>query len=158
MIPERKISLHPVEQADDEFLLSVYASTRADEMARVPWTPEQKDAFLRMQFEAQKRHYAAQYPRATHEIICLNGAPIGRLYLSRDADALHILDITVLPQHRNRGTGSFLIRELLAEAGKAGKPVTIYVESFNPSLRLFSRLGFQKVEEAGLQFLLRWTP
>lgn len=158
MSQEKDISLRPVEQADDEFLLSVYASTRADEMARVPWTPEQKDAFLRMQFEAQKRHYAAQYPRATHEIICLNGAPIGRLYLSRDADALHILDITVLPQHRNRGTGSFLIRELLEEGAAAGKHVSIYVETFNPSLRLFSRLGFQKVEEAGLQLLLRWTP
>lgn len=158
MSQEKDISLRPVEQADDEFLLSVYASTRADEMARVPWAPEQKDAFVRMQFEAQKRHYAAQYPRATHEIICLDGAPIGRLYLSRDADALHILDITVLPQFRNSGTGSFLIRELLAEAGEAGNPVTIYVETFNPSLHLFSRLGFQKVEEAGLQLLLRWTP
>ena len=158
MSQERKISLRPVEQADDEFLLSVYASTRADELARVPWPPEQKEAFVRMQFEAQKRHYAAQYPKATHDIICVDGAPVGRLYLSRGADEFHILDITVLPQHRNSGTGSFLIRELLEEAKKSGKPVRIYVESFNPSLQLFSRLGFQKVEETGFQFLLQWMP
>lgn len=158
MSQEKEISLRPVEQADDEFLLSVYASTRADEVARVPWTSEQKDAFVRMQFEAQRRHYAAQYPKATHQIICLEGTPVGRLYLSRGRDGFHILDITVLPQFRNAGTGSFLIRELLDEAGKAGKPVTIYVETFNPSLRLFSRLGFQKVEEAGFQFLLQWIP
>ena len=31
----------------------VYASTREEELRRVAWTPEQKDAFLRQQFEAQ---------------------------------------------------------------------------------------------------------
>ena len=158
MSQAKEISLRPVEQADDEFLLAVYASTRADEMARVPWAPEQKDAFVRMQFHAQKRHYAAQYPKATHEIICVDGTSVGRLYLARAADEFHILDVTVLPQFRNAGTGSFLIRKLLDEAGKAGKPVSIYVESFNPSLRLFSRLGFQKVDESGFQRLLRWIP
>ena len=158
MKPEKKISLRPVSAEDNEFLLTVYASTRAEELERVPWTAEQKDAFVRMQFEAQKQHYAAEYPKATHDIICVDGEPAGRLYLSRTADALHILDITVLPQHRNAGTGSFLIRELLEEGSSAGKPVSIYVESFNPSLRLFSRLGFQKAEENGFQLLLRWTP
>ena len=158
MKPEKKISLRPVNAGDDEFLLAVYASTRAEELERVPWTAEQKDAFVRMQFEAQKQHYAAEYPKATHDIICVDGEPAGRLYLSRSTDALHILDITVLPQHRNAGTGSFLIRELLEEGFSAGKPVSIYVESFNPSLRLLSRLGFQKAEENGFQLLLRWTP
>ncbi|HEY6251186.1 MAG TPA: GNAT family N-acetyltransferase, partial [Candidatus Angelobacter sp.] len=151
-------TLRPVTEADDEFLLSVYAGTRAEELALVPWTAEQKEAFVRMQFAAQKRHYAAEYPRATHDIICVDGAPVGRLYLARGAEVFHILDITVLAQHRNAGTGSCLMRELLKEAGNASKPVTIYVESFNPSLRLFERLGFQKVEDTGLMFLLTWTP
>lgn len=158
MISDRKIGLRPVTGTDDEFVLSVYATTRAEELARVPWTAEQKDAFVRMQFEAQKRHYAAEYPRAAHEIICVEGVPVGRLYLSRNADGFHILDITVLPQYRNAGTGSFLLQELMREAAEAGKPVTIYVESFSPSLRLFSRLGFEKIEDLGLQFRLCWTP
>ena len=52
MIPAGKITLRPVEEADQDFLLSVYASSRADEMARVPWSPEQKQAFVRTQFTA----------------------------------------------------------------------------------------------------------
>lgn len=156
MTPEKKITLRPVTEADDEFLLSLYAETRAEELARVLWAPEQKEAFVRMQFLAQKRHYAAEYPKAAHDIICADGVPVGRLYLSRGAEVFHILDITVLSQHRNAGTGSSLIRELLEEAGRASRPVTIYVENFNPSLRLFTRLGFQKVEDTGLLFLLRW--
>ena len=152
----KNITLRPVTESDEEFLLAVYASTRAEEMERVPWTAEQKDAFVRMQFAAQKSHYATEYPRASHDVICADGTPVGRIYLDRDAGRLHILDITVLPQHRNAGIGSFLLRQLLQEAAGSSKPVNIYVENFNPSLRLFKRLGFQVAEENGFQLLLKW--
>jgi GNAT superfamily N-acetyltransferase len=62
----------------------------------------------------------------------------------------------VLPQYRNQGIGSLLLRRLIDEAGKSAKPATIYIESFNPSLRLFERLGFQKDQEKGFQFLMKW--
>jgi ribosomal protein S18 acetylase RimI-like enzyme len=155
--PGEEITLRPVTEADDEFLLSVYASTRAAEMAQVSWTPEQKEAFVRMQFAAQKQHYAAEYPQASHEIICAGAVPIGRLYLSRGEEAFHILDITVLPQHRKRGAGSTLLGRIMDEAARAGKPVTIYVESFNPALELFRHLDFHPVAEHGFQLLLRWA-
>jgi ribosomal protein S18 acetylase RimI-like enzyme len=158
MNSSEKITLRPVREEDDDFLLSVYASTRADELARVPWTQEQKEAFLRMQFAAQKRHYAAEYPHAGHDIILVEGVPAGRVYVDRSGDELHILDITVLPQYRNRGTGSWFLRQVLDEAATAGKPVIIYVESFNPSLRLFERLGFRKARENGFQLLMKWQP
>lgn len=156
----KTISLRPVNPADDDFILSVYASTRAAELAQVPWSPEQKDAFVRMQFVAQKQHYAATYPKASHEIICTNEgtSPVGRIYMDRGADALHILDITILPPYRNAGIGSFLLRQLMAEAAACGKPVTIYVESFNPALGLFAGLGFQKDQEQGFHFLMKWSP
>ena len=158
MISSEKITLRPVTGQDDNFLLSVYASTRTAELAQVPWSPEQKEAFLRMQFNAQKQHYAAEYPQADHDLICVDGVPVGRLYLGRAADVLHILDITVLPEHRNSGIGSFLLGQVIAEARSTGRPVTIYVETFSPSLRLFERLGFRKDQEHGLQLLLKWSP
>lgn len=158
MNPGDQIQLRPVGAADEEFLLAVYASARAEEMARVPWTPEQKDVFLRMQFAAQTRHYAAEHPQATHEIILVSETPVGRLYMERGAEKFHILDVTILPQFRNSGAGTALLRRILDEAGQSRKPVTIYVESFNPSLRLFGQLGFQRVAEDGFQWLLRWSP
>jgi len=152
-----EITLRPVTEADDEFLLSVYASTRAAEMAQVPWSPEQKNAFVKMQYAAQKQHYAAEYPQASHHIIILAGdAPVGRLYLARNDEAFHILDITILPQHRKRGIGSTLLRQIMDEARQAAKPVTIYIENFNPSLELFRHLGFATAAEHGFQLLLRW--
>jgi len=155
---EEPITLRPATAADDEFILACYASTRAQEMAQVPWNAEQKEAFVRMQYVAQKQHYAAEWPRASHDIICVDEIPVGRIYLDRREDALHILDITVLPQQRSQGTGSTLLRRLLDEANRTGKPVTIYVENFNPSLRLFERLGFRKDHEKGFHLLMKWQP
>ncbi len=155
MNQDPKITLRPVGDADDDFLLSVYASTRAEELAQVPWSPEQKDAFLRMQFSAQKQHYAAQYPRAKHDVIYMDQTQVGRLYLAPDVEAMHILDITILPQYRNSGIGSFLLGQIMDEARDAGKSVTIYVESFNPSLRLLERLGFRKDREEAFQLLMK---
>jgi len=158
MIHNEQISLRPVTENDDGFILSIYASTREQEMAVVPWSQEQKDAFVRMQYAAQKRHYQAECPNATHDIIYVDEIPVGRLYLDRRADVLHILDITLLPRHRGQGWGGLVLRRVLEEARGAGKPVTIYVESFNPSLRLFERLGFQREHEQGIQWLMKWQP
>jgi ribosomal protein S18 acetylase RimI-like enzyme len=152
-----KITLRPVQDSDDEFLMKVYGSTREQELAQVPWTAEQKQQFVRMQWEAQQSHYAAKHPQATHEIICLEGNATGRLYLDRTGEKFHILDITLLPEHRNRGAGSFLLGQIMAEAKEAGKPVSIYVETFNPSLRLFQRLGFTTIKQEGFNLLLQFA-
>ena len=157
MSDDGQITLRPVRDVDEEFLLAAYASTRAEEMARVPWTVEQKQAFVRMQFVAQSQHYAAEHPQANHDIVCRDGIAVGRVYVARSPDALHILDITILPQHRGAGTGSTVLRRLMQEGAETAKPVTIYVESFNPSQNLFRKLGFETASEKGFHQLLRWT-
>lgn len=158
MTSDGQITLRPATEAEDDFIFHCYASTREQELAQVPWGLEQKEAFLRMQYTAQKQHYAAEAPHANHDIIYVDATPVGRIYLDRRDDALHILDITVLPQHRNHGTGALLLRRLLDEAGRAGKPMTIYVETFNPAVRFFERLGFQKDHEKGFHLLMKWQP
>ena len=154
-----RVSLRPVAAGDQEFLVKVYASTRADELARVPWTEAQRAAFVRMQFDAQQLHYRTHNPAATHDVILLDGLPVGRLYVARRRDEIRILDITILPEHRGGGTGTALVRDLMTEAARAGLPLNIYVESYNRSRGLFERLGFQKVdrpEDDGVNYLLEW--
>lgn len=142
---------------DHDFLLEVYASTRAEELALVPWTSEQKEMFVRSQFAAQQDHYVQKYPGASHDIIMVNGRAVGRLYVARLDQEIRIVDITVLPSERNRGIGTYLIEQLLDEAKRDGKVTRIYVEEFNPSLRLFERLGFAVTEQHGFHLLLQWT-
>ena len=123
----------------------------------VPWTREQQEAFVRMQFAAQQEHYGKLEPDANHDIIMFNGRPVGRLYVARTGDKIEIMDITVLPQERNAGIGSGLIKALMDEATRS-TPLRIYVESYNPSLRLFERLGFRPVGDEGVHLLMEWVP
>jgi RimJ/RimL family protein N-acetyltransferase len=147
------IHLRPAADADLPLLFQLYASTREMELAQVPWSAEQKQAFLEMQFAAQRSAYASAHPHAAHEMICVDGEPLGRLYLDR-VENFHILDITVAPAHRNQGIGSEVLRRIIAEAEQAGKSVSIYTEIFNPSMRLFERLGFRRKSADGFLVLL----
>lgn len=157
MNPE-EVTLRPVQPSDETFLLQVYGCTRAAEMAMLPWSLEQKAAFVRMQFQAQREHYRTQHPQAEHSIIQHQGRDVGRLYVAREPERIHILDLTVLPERRGAGIGTLLLRRLQEEGARSRRPLSIHVEGFNPSQRLFARLGFQKHKEEGVHWLLQWTP
>ena len=157
-MPPADITFRPQAEGDRPFLSALYASTREDEMKLVAWTDAQKDAFLAMQFQAQTAHYDAYYPDAQFLVIERRGEPIGRIYIDRPAEEISLIDIALMPQARGAGLGTHLIRELLDEAVRTGKPVGIHVEHFNPAMRLYLRLGFEKVDENGIYFKMRWTP
>jgi ribosomal protein S18 acetylase RimI-like enzyme len=157
-LPYMPTTLRDVLPEDDSFLFEVYASTRAQEMASVPWDDEQRRSFLTMQFVAQHSHYRGQFPEASYSVILEDDLPVGRLYVLREKSDIRILDLTLLPEHRNKGLGTSLVRDLLDEAAQERKRLLIYVETFNPSLRLFERLGFKSIAEEGINFLLEWKP
>jgi GNAT superfamily N-acetyltransferase len=142
-----------------ELLLRIYRSTREEELAMVlDWNEEMKAAFVHQQFEAQHVWYRDHYEGAQFDVILVDGAPAGRLYVHRRADDIRLVDITLLPDFRKGGLGTSILHDLLAEGREAGKPVTIHVEVFNPAMRLYERLGFVPVEERGPYRLMKWSP
>jgi ribosomal protein S18 acetylase RimI-like enzyme len=151
-------SLRPVQPDDTTFLKAVYASTRAEELERVSWSSEQKQAFVEMQFEAQRRHYATYYPEAEYSIILGQQAPIGRLIVSRANHEILLMDVALLPEFRRAGIGTALMRDLMAEAQQAGLPLRLHVETFNPARRLYERLGFYPISEQGIYIGMEWRP
>jgi ribosomal protein S18 acetylase RimI-like enzyme len=151
------LSFRRSSDADLAFLHRVYASTRAEELAPVPWSDAQKAAFLTQQFNAQHTDYRRKHPDADWLVIVRGGQDIGRLYVERNARDHNVIDIALLPEHRSRGLGAAIMRDLQDEAAAAGKPLSIYVEKFNPALRLYRRLGFQTIEDIGVYDLMRWS-
>jgi ribosomal protein S18 acetylase RimI-like enzyme len=155
---DERVTLRPAADEDREFLLRVYAGSREDEMALVDWEPEQQEAFLRMQFDAQDRYYRQHYVTAEFQVILLDDKPVGRLYVDRWPDEIRVMDIAVLPAHRRQGIGTHLLRRLMAEGERLGLPVCIHVEQFNPALHLYVRLGFRQIGTHGPYYLMEWTP
>jgi GNAT superfamily N-acetyltransferase len=150
------VALRPARPEDRELLFRTYSSTRTEELAQVPWGEEQKQAFLAMQFEAQDKYYRENYRTAEFLVIEDEGAPAGRLYVDRWADEIRLMDIALLPEHRRKGLGSQLLKDLQAEARTAGKPLRIHVERMNPALGLYQKLGFKQVEDRGVYWLMEW--
>jgi ribosomal protein S18 acetylase RimI-like enzyme len=153
-----RISFRPETAEDSEFLYRLYASSREQEMQVVPWTDEQKEEFLRSQFNAQTLHYKKNYTEADYSIILLDGQPAGRLYLHQEPTDIRIMDIIVAPEHRRSGIGTMLLQEILERARAAGHSVSIHVEQYNPALHLYERLGFRNTDTNGVYNLMEWRP
>ena len=144
------LALRLADSADREFLYEVYASTRQDELAPVPWNAAEKEGFLRQQFGAQDTYYRQHRPDTEFLVILDAGEPVGRLYVSESADQMIVMDIALLPEHRGQGIGTRLIEALLERAKASGVPVILHVEANNPVQRLYARLGFVDVGEEGV--------
>lgn len=151
-----EITFRPVEESDRDFLMQVYASTREEEFAGMPWTPEEKRDFLEYQFNEQDQIFRQHYPDAEFEVILYHGEAIGRFYWERQADEIRVVDIALLPSHRNLGIGSSILLSLLDEARATHSRVTVQVEHFNPAHRCFQRLGFVGIGSKGIYMEMLW--
>ena len=153
-----RISFRPEIPQDEAFLSKLYSTTRDAEMALTGWDLAQQQAFLRMQFQFQTTHYRQHYSDAFFQIILRDNAPIGRIYLHYGPSQIRLMDIALLPEYRGVGIGRSILQDLLQRAAELGQPVTLHVERFNPALRLYERLGFQVIEDLGINLYMEWRP
>jgi GNAT superfamily N-acetyltransferase len=138
-----EVSTRPERLPDDgDFLLSLYASTRRPELTGFGWSETEEDAFIRMQFGAQARHYRGSFPNAAYSVICVDGERAGRLIVSRSDDEIVIVDLTIVPGFRRIGIGSGLVRCLLDEADADHLRVRCHVRQGSDARRFWERAGF----------------
>jgi ribosomal protein S18 acetylase RimI-like enzyme len=153
------VTLRRVTAGDEEFVYQVYAGTRAEELATLNWSGEQQESFLRMQFTLRQRDYGSRFDAAGHQIILRDDRPVGVVWVSRDEREIRLADLALLPAHRGSGIGAILIRELIDESDRTGKPVRLMVLKMNPgALRLYERLGFKVLGDAGFYFDMERRP
>ncbi len=154
MIQIGSIKTRPVLPQDSNFIYEVYASTRADELALIPWPEEQKDAFVRMQFNIREQQYHAEYPEALTELILYDNVPAGTMITLHTGDAILLVDIALLAHFRGMGIGATVLRDLQKE----NKKIVLHVLKGNPAIHLYSRLGFVSVDEDSMYLRMEWNP
>lgn len=154
--PEMAVTLRAVTPDDESFLFEVFASTRLDEFRFLE--EQQKQALIRMQYNAQRSQYDEGYPEAESSIILLDDRPVGRMLVDESERDFILVDIALLPEHRKAGLGTHLLRELLNRAIVARKPVRLHVLKSNPALRLYERLGFSRVGNDSMYLEMIFQP
>ena len=159
-LTDHTISLRTINKTDNDALLQIYASTRLEELKLATnWSEELKQKFLEFQFNAQHNYYQEIYTGAHFWMIEKKGESIGRLYLDENFEnkTVRIIDITLLPEWRGKGIGNQIIMDIIHFAAKRNQPVSIHVESFNPAMNLYKKMGFELIDITnGVYHLLEW--
>lgn len=157
----KNISFRDIQESDMPLLREIYGSTRKEELDNgTNWNDEQKKLFIDQQFYAQHQYYQKTFLKTKYYIIEKDSIPIGRLYIdfSFVNEGIKIIDITLLPEWRNKSIGSSILKEILKKAADDNRSVEIHVEVFNPAMELYKRLGFKKISETnGVYHLMEWT-
>ncbi len=151
------LAVRPATAADEPFLREVFACTRAAELARVPWTDAQKQAFCDQQFDAQVADYRRNFRETEDLVVQVGTTRAGRILKALTPNELILLDFVLLPEHRNRGLGSRLLRAMQDEARAARVPMVLCVDLHSPALVLYRRHGFVITGEDSLRYAMKWV-
>lgn len=161
-IPDRcitdAIALRDAVAEDISFLARLYADTRRQEVSAWGWPPEQQEWFLRMQFDAQRRSYQANFPNAADRIVLKDDEPIGRILISRDTEIMRLIDIALVEEQRRLGVGTHLLLNLLEECHSRSCALHLQVAQGNPAMRLYERLGFVQTGGDPMYLQMEWKP
>jgi ribosomal protein S18 acetylase RimI-like enzyme len=149
------VTLRPANADDEDFLFELFAGTR-QEFNFLAET--QRQAILKMQYDARRFQYDEGYPQAEGSIIVLDGRPVGRMLVDEGEQAITLIDIAVLAEYRSSGIGTQLLKDLLKRGVNARKPVKLQVFKSNPAVRLYERLGFSQVSEQSMYFEMIFDP
>jgi len=152
------VKLRPAQPEDELLLYAFYASTRAEEMQLLDWSLEQKEAFVHMQFDAQRQHYGIAFPEAEHRIILVDGNPAGRILIAYQEEEIRVVDLVLIQPFRGSGIGTGLLRDVLEDARRADKPVRLHSLKYERARQWYERLGFEKISDQGLYDFLEWRP
>ncbi len=125
----------------------------------MPWTDEQKDAFIRQQFDAQTAYWDEQYPDAERSIVEVDGQPAGRLYVQRWPKEIRLVDVALLPDvpapRRRDGAPRAPLR---GSAASGACPSRSTSRSSTPRAPSTSGSGSPPKGEQGMYVLMEWKP
>jgi predicted GNAT family acetyltransferase len=153
------LDLRKATEDDRQFLITLYGTGRASEMAIWGWSEEQQKQFIAMQYLARRCHYDAVYPERDDSIILAQGLASGVISVARGKTGINLVDIAILPEFQGKGLASTLVQALQQEALENGKSLHLHVVSENsPAVRLYQRLGFACIGDDGVYQHLEWRP
>lgn len=155
----RGVKLCTASENDSELLYQIFASSQEELItALANLNKTQQETFVRFQFETRQSQYRKNYTDVRFDLILMGGNAIGNIYVAQFFNEIRLVDITLLPEFRNRGIGYALINDLLDEAKRLQKKVTLHVQQGNPALQLYDRLGFFETGEQGIYKRMEWSP
>lgn len=110
---------------------------------------------LGLDMDAQVAGFRQRWEVAQVRIILLDGKDSGWLQTAVAEDSLFLAQLFVDSAFRRLGIGTIVVKDLIAEAARSKRAVTLGVIKANPARRLYERLGFRTTHEDERKFYMR---
>ena len=92
------------------------------------------------------------------QIIEINGASIGTFQVVESEESIFIEQLYILPEYQNKGLGTRILMDLMAEARARSLPIKLNVLQVNPAKRLYIRHGFVVDDEDNERVYMKYVP
>jgi ribosomal protein S18 acetylase RimI-like enzyme len=137
------VILRPECSRDEAFIRDLILETIAGELGASAWPEPMRSHLLGVQYAGRRQSFRLNFPEAASYVIEAGGMDAGWAVVTEMPQEVFLVEIMVSPECRNRGIGSAVIRQLVAEAAAHRKPIRLTVNAMNSAaIRLYERLGF----------------
>jgi ribosomal protein S18 acetylase RimI-like enzyme len=142
-----RISFRPARPEDFDYCASLYFAGMGRTIRE-----------LSLDMAAHVANFRQRWEVPQVRIIMLDGADVGWLQSTTQADALFLAQLFVDGSFQRQGIGAEVMKQIINEAARADQAVTLGVVKTNPALRLYQRLGFHITHEDDRKFYMRREP
>ena len=154
VVTEKALCLRPEHEGDASFFRELFEDVRA---ADVRAWGELAATLVPLQLRAEVLAWEARDADLQRCVIVLEGAPVGRLVVAREACGLRLLHLSLLGRVRGLGLGSAMLLALQGAARRLALPLLLSVDKANlGARRLYERLGLVIVAEGATCWEMQW--
>lgn len=107
----------------------------------------------------QREFFSRYFQTIEFQIIVVNDKNVGIVACSRDEKYTVIDEIQILPEYQNKGIGTLILSDIIADAQKAKIEINLRVLKVNfIAQKFYNKLGFEKIGDTETHFLLSKKP
>lgn len=148
--------LRPVHEHDQEFIDTLYRSTREDLLV-LPMDTFFIDNLVRSQQQIHAHGVQQHYPNAQTKVLEYQAQLLGRMIFEHATGDIRLIDIAVLPSAQRQGLARYMLQHLQQLAGAHQASLSLRVFKNNLKARkLYLSAGFQLVDEDEVSEQMCW--
>jgi GNAT superfamily N-acetyltransferase len=102
----------------------------------------------------QRGFHAKAWQEQKPDIITYDGKPVGTIATIESEDCIEVGQFFILPEYQNKGTGTYLLKNILEKADRLGKNVTLRFLKNNPAKSLYVRNSFRIVDTSEILYYM----
>lgn len=149
-----RITLRKATDDDLAFVKSLFLDFKAGQLNFSDASISLFRSILETQYTAQVRYYSGFGDEFLHWIILSGNERIGRYIEVVDGDNLHMADMIILPEHRNRGVAGKILKRRIDSGKRKYSSITCRVDKAHTIIAFYKRLGFEIIQDEGMEYLM----